>query len=100
MNRFFNGFLIAALASPTITGVAAVTQSTRHSEAANGFDGELVADDLLAGLIATEILPGDNGWHPAAPGSQPPDFSLHPEALPAFTDGAGALSGLTGLLKR
>jgi len=45
--------------------------------------------DLIQGMIATE-LPGDMGWHPANTNPQ--------DQLPAFTDGVGPLSGLTGLL--
>jgi len=45
--------------------------------------------DLIQGLIATE-LPGDLGWHPA--NTDPLDH------LPAFTDGQGDRTGLTGLL--
>ncbi len=45
--------------------------------------------DLIQGMIATE-LPGDLGWHSA--NTDPLD------QLPAFTDGIGARSGLTGLL--
>lgn len=58
------------------------------------FDSELSNSDLIHGLIATE-LPGDTGWHPANPAS---GNSLHPNGLPAFTDGVGGFNTLTGLL--
>ncbi|MBK9121390.1 MAG: PEP-CTERM sorting domain-containing protein [Phycisphaerales bacterium] len=72
------------------SATAAITHSTQHSTAVNGLDAQIAANDIIAGMIGTE-LPGDLGWHPA--NSNPAD------QLPALTDGAGLLgSGLTGLL--
>lgn len=73
---------------------AAVTSTTIHGPDAHSLDDQIAVGDLLAGLIPTE-LPGDNGWHPANPAASD---SLHPDGLPAFTDDAGDLDGLTGLL--
>jgi hypothetical protein len=68
-----------------------VTFTTHHSDDTHGFDDQIATDDLIAGMIATE-LPGDMGGHAA--NTNPLD------QLPAFTDGEGLLvSGLTGLLK-
>ena len=61
-----------------------VTQGEEYDLAAT-YD----STDLIQGLIATE-LPGDLGWHPA--NTDPLDH------LPAFTDGQGDRTGLTGLL--
>ncbi len=74
---------------------AAITATTSHGVATDSFNANILIDDYLSGLIATE-LPGDQGWHPANPASS---NSLDPDGLPAFTDDAGLLaSGLTGLL--
>ena len=73
---------------------AAVISTTTHGAGNTDLNGLMGAGDLIAGLIATE-LPGDNGWHPANPASANP---LHPDGLPAFTDGIGDISGVTGLL--
>lgn len=54
------------------------------------------ANDLLAGLIATERS-GDLGWHSANPAHT--NGSLDANGLPAFTDGIGDIgTGVTGLL--
>jgi hypothetical protein len=68
--------LLAALCSPAF---AAVT-STSEGALADSLNGLIKVNDLLSGLIATE-LPGDTGWHPAntAPADQ----------LPALTDDLG-----------
>jgi hypothetical protein len=71
-----------------------VTSTTTRGAAAHDLDASISNSDALQGLIAAE-LPGDNGWHPANPAATD---SLHPNGLPAFTDGVGALDGLTGLL--
>jgi len=68
---------------------ATIIATTTHGPAVTSLDGSISTTDLIAGLIATE-LPGDTGWHPA--NTTPSD------QLPAFTDGAGTLTGLTGLL--
>ena len=83
--------LVAAVALPA---GAAVVSTTTHGAGNTDLDGLMRADDLIAGLIATQ-LPGDNGWHPANPASADP---LHPDGLPALTDGVGPVSGVTGLL--
>lgn len=67
----------------------AVTSTTTHAPGAHDLDGLMSSTDLLHGLIGAE-LEGDRGWHPV---NTNPD-----EKLPAFTDGAGVLGPLTGLL--
>jgi len=61
-----------------------VTQGEEYNLAAT-YD----STDLIQGLIPA-VLPGDIGWHPA--NTDPLD------KLPAFTDGQGDRTGLTGLL--
>lgn len=82
--------LLAAFASPVF---AVVTSSTQHGPDATSLDGQIETNDLIAGLIATELA-GDLGWHGAN--------TLPADQLPAFTDGLGIAppggSGLTGLL--
>jgi hypothetical protein len=73
---------------------AAVTTTSTRGASAGDLNGMLSATDAIAGLIATE-LPGDKGWHPANPAATNP---ANPNGLAAFTDGTGAISGLTGLL--
>lgn len=77
------------VACVTTTGYGAVTSQTTHGAGRNDLNGMMSSTDLIQGLIATE-LPGDLGWHPA--NTAPAD------RLPAFTDGAGPLGDLTGLL--
>lgn len=81
--------LLAALCSPAF---AAVT-STSEGALADSLNGLIKVNDLLSGLIATE-LPGDTGWHGAN--------TLAADRLPAFTDDLGVRppggSGLTGLM--
>lgn len=80
------GLLTMVLASTQ----AAVVSSTVHGTGSHDLDGMIVANDVIAGQLGTE-LPPLNGWHPA--NSQAVD------QLAALTDGAGLLgSGLTGLL--
>ena len=57
--------------------------------------GNYATNDLLNGLIATELA-GDLGWHPANPAAT--NGSLDPNGLPEFTDGASPFGGLSGLL--
>jgi hypothetical protein len=75
------------------TALAAVTSTTQHGPDSTSLDGQISTNDLIAGLIATE-LPGDMGWHGAN--------TLLADQLPAFTDGLGISppggSNLTGLL--
>ncbi|MBN1853507.1 MAG: hypothetical protein JW829_12315 [Pirellulales bacterium] len=86
-NRWFGMCIAASLLGGTVN--ADITFTTAHDSDPYGFDSQILSDDVLANLIPTE-LPGDNGWHPV---------NLDPaDRLPAFTDGAGALSILTGLL--
>ncbi len=77
---------------------AAITVTTDHGPNPNFdhtlFDSLLSNSDIIQGLIATE-LPGDMGWHPANPAST---NSLHPNGLPAFTDGSGGFNIFAGLL--
>ena len=72
---------------------AEITVTTDHGPNPNFdstyFDGMLSSNDLIEGLIATE-LPADKGWHPA--NTNPAD------QLAAFTNGLGATGTLTGLL--
>ncbi|WP_428307667.1 hypothetical protein [Lacipirellula sp.] len=77
----------------TPASAATTTEATRGAGAAE-LDGLIATNDLLTGLIATE-LPGDHGWHPGNPAS---GNSANPNGLAAFTDGDGYLSGVTGLL--
>lgn len=74
--------------------LATVTTVATRGVGAADLDGLITTNDVLAGLIAQE-LPGDLGWHPANPAS---GDAADPNGLPAFTDGDGYLSGLTGLL--
>jgi hypothetical protein len=76
------GFFALAL---SVDSADAITQVTTHAPTANGLDGSIIVDDILSGLIATE-LPGDNGWHPVNPASED---SMDPHGLPALTDDAG-----------
>lgn len=85
--RLFSGVLVLGLLATN--GYGAVTFQTTHGEGRNDLNGLMSSVDVLQGLIATE-LPGDRGWHPA--NTAPAD------RLPAFTDGAGPLGDLTGLL--
>jgi len=92
--RAYAKVVVALTCFATFFGLAsnaagAVIATTTHGAEAASLDGSISNTDLIAGLIATE-LPGDNGWHPA--NTNPSD------QLAAFTDGAGNLSGLTGLL--
>ncbi len=87
-------FAIGLLTVVALPAGAAIVSTTTHGVGSTDLDGLMGAGDLIAGLIATE-LPGDNGWHPANPASTNP---LHPDGLPAFTDGMGGISGVTGLL--
>lgn len=80
--------------SLAVSAQGAVVATTTHGPAGDSFDASILADDYLSGLIATE-LPGDLGWHPANPAA---GNSLNPNGLPAFTDDAGPVGGLTGLL--
>lgn len=87
LNRMM-GILSVAVCAAGVT--AAPTSTTSHDASAFAFDGQLSSDDLIQGLIATELA-GDLGWHSA--NTNPAD------QLPSFTDGAGVLAGnLTGLL--
>ncbi len=92
MNRAL--LALGLLAIAVAPASAAVTSSTTHGATHTELDPLMSATDYIAGMIGTE-LPGDLGWHPANPASGDP---LHPDGLPAFTDGVGALSGVTGLL--
>lgn len=84
-------FLVVALSTTQLH--AAITVATDHGPNPNFdetlFDGMLSNNDLIQGLIATELA-GDQGWHPA--NTNPAD------RLPAFTDGLGGTNILTGLL--
>ena len=82
------GFVLGRPALATITATA------ERGYLADSLDGQISSSDLLQGLIATE-REGDTGWYPANPAA---GNSLLPDGLPAFTDGAGDLSGVTGLL--
>lgn len=83
----FVGLLAAAMAP---LASAAPTATTQHGPESTSLNSFISTNDLIAGLIATELT-GDNGWHPATPGE--------PERLVAFTDGLGISGGgLTGLL--
>ncbi|RIK70861.1 MAG: hypothetical protein DCC67_20570 [Planctomycetota bacterium] len=73
---------------------AVLTATSTRGLAATDLDGMLSTTDAIAGLIATE-LPGDTGWHPVNPAA---NDSLHPNGLPAFTDGQGGVNVFTGLL--
>jgi hypothetical protein len=73
---------------------AAVTSTTQHEEGGVAFDSLMSNTDLIAGKIAVE-KPGDLGWHNANPAAID---SNNPNGLPAFTDGAGFVGNLTGLL--
>lgn len=75
------------LAATAANGAVQVVTTQGNSVADLG--APISSTDLIQGMIATE-LPGDMGWHSA--NTNPLD------KLPAFTDGAEALSGLTGLL--
>ncbi len=97
MYRFLWACLVGVGFIATSTVVPAATSTTTHDVSNTGLDGLIAVDDLISGLIATE-LPGDNGWHPANPASGPPDFELDANGLPAFTDDIGDFSGVTGLL--
>jgi hypothetical protein len=66
-----------------------VTSTTTHSGTVDGLNAQIATDDLIAGLIATE-LEGDLGWHYLN--------TAEGDRLPALTDGAGALSNFTGLM--
>ncbi len=82
-------FLFAVVTAVAIAQ-AAVVHTTQHGPLSTSFNAQIAADDVIAGLIGTE-LPGDLGWHPV--NTDPLD------RLPAFTDGAGIRpTGLTGLL--
>lgn len=81
-------FATLFLASASVAS-AAITSSTTHALGGNDLNGEIAVGDAISGLVATELAPL-NGWHPATPGE--------PERLVAFTDDAGSISGLTGLL--
>jgi hypothetical protein len=83
--------VVGALAG---TAHGLVVSNTTHGATSSALDGSILANDVLAGLIPTE-LPADNGWHPANPAAT--NGSLDPHGLPAFTDGLGG-SGLIGLL--
>lgn len=81
---------LVAVGAFALPAAAAPSATTTHGETSTSLNGSIVANDLIAGLIGTELA-GDQGWHPA--NNAPAD------RLPAFTDGAGILgSGLTGLL--
>jgi hypothetical protein len=69
----------------SVDSADAITHVTTHDATASGLDSSIVVDDILSGLIPTE-LPGDNGWHPVNPASED---SMDPHGLPAFTDDAG-----------
>lgn len=84
----------AAIALGGSSATAAVTTEATRGAAAADLDGLIATNDVLTGLIATE-LPGDQGWHPGNPAS---GNSANPNGLAAFTDGDGYLSGVTGLL--
>lgn len=86
-------FALCAAASFSLAS-GQIVKTTTHGAESETLDGLMSSTDLLQGLIATE-LPGDNGWHPANPAA---GNSLDPNGLPAFTDGIGNFSGLTGLL--
>ncbi|WP_425400797.1 PEP-CTERM sorting domain-containing protein [Aeoliella sp.] len=81
-------FATLFLASASVAN-ATITSSTTHAPGGNDLNGEIAVGDAISGLVATELAPS-NGWHPATPGE--------PERLEAFTDDAGPISGLTGLL--
>jgi hypothetical protein len=87
MHRVFWVVLIGLLASVANAGVISTTV---HSADVHGLDGLIVPNDLIEGMLGTE-LPGDRGWHPANTNAA--------DQLAAFTDGAGmGPSGVTGLL--
>lgn len=86
--------ILAALAALTLAGWASSAEAlpsftTAHGPDSTSLDGSIASGDLISGLIGTELA-GDLGWHPA--NTSPAD------QLPALTDDAGKLSGLTGLL--
>lgn len=83
-----NRLALLALAVFALAPLANANVTTTQGNLADLAEG-ISSTDLIQGLIATE-LPGDQGWHPA--NTDPND------QLPALTDGAADLSGLTGLL--
>lgn len=89
MTRHTQAICLGTALAATLAAAAGTTYSTQHGLSHTAFDAQIAQNDLIAGLIGTE-LPGDLGWHPA--NTNPSD------QLPALTDGFGALSGLTGLL--
>ncbi len=82
-------FALMMLMALPVSATAAATSTTQHGAGGHDLDGQIAIGDAISGLIATELA-GDNGWHGATP--------AEPERLQAFTDDAGAISGLTGLL--
>ncbi|MEQ9461502.1 MAG: PEP-CTERM sorting domain-containing protein [Phycisphaeraceae bacterium] len=78
---------LAATAFTAGSALGAVTSTTSHSTASNGFDALLSNTDLIAGQLGVELP--DNGWHPATPGE--------PARLVQLTDGVTG-GGLNGLL--
>jgi len=99
LGRFFGSAIVwglVLLIGGPVAGAAITVTTLNENYPANHtvFDGLLSSGDLIHGLIATE-RPGDTGWHEANPAA---GDSMHPNGLPAFTDGNGALNSLTGLL--
>ncbi|MBA4106029.1 MAG: hypothetical protein C0485_09745 [Pirellula sp.] len=87
---------IVGILMPAVSAVshAAVTAVPTRDANFNDFDAMISTTDVIDGLIPLELA-GDRGWHPANPAKFDPD---DPNGLPAFTDGVGAVSGVTGLL--
>ena len=83
-------FVCVAMFAMATTAGAAVTSTTTHGTTSASLDSEIIAGDVISGMIATELA-GDLGWHSA--NTDPLD------QLPAFTDDGGIRgTGLTGLL--
>lgn len=104
---------LSVVAIPVSLSIAATNLTVSHDASSTAFDGLLSSSDLAQGLIAHEKVAGDgvfasleyntslgapvndNGWHPASWGAI---SSLHPFALPTFTDGDGQHDSVDGLL--
>lgn len=92
MNRMLS--LVVPLAICVASTVdAAPTATTIHGPENTSLAAYVSSNDLLHGLIATELA-GDAGWHPANPAAGNP---AAPEGLATFTDGVNNID-LFGLL--
>jgi hypothetical protein len=93
MRTAFGVLATIALAVGTPLAEAAPTATTVHGAGSTTLSASVAINDLISGLIATEVA-GDTGWHPANPASGNP---LAAEGLAAFTDDVNN-TGLAGLL--